>query len=312
MNKDLEKSTTTFKCYIVAYIDVLGQNAKLVELEKLLDKGKRAGDEVVEAKRQTVDVVKTLREDFFMLHKYRESKPDNQKYHDLTTEQKAQFKTLKCDDIKFQYVSDAIIIYAPLAIVEGEQRVQSVKDMIANIAYLILSQFGRKVAIRGGIELGWAAKLNSWTKNKEDTDIYGPVLARAHYLESKVAGYPRVVVGERLIDYLRLRLQLPNEEPVNPQENLNKTCERLCRLLTCEDIDGQFIVDFLGEYMQEIIKSPRVAPLVKLGYKFVEQEYFRYKRAKDSRMTIRYLLLMNYYAERVPNLVLDAIKEQEK
>lgn len=310
MNKDSEKFTTTFQHYIVAYIDVLDQKAKLAKLEKLLDNGERTGEPVLKAKRQTIDVVKTIREDFLKLCKQGECEPENPRYHDLTTEQKAQFKTLKHDDIKFQYVSDAIIIYTPLAIVEGEQRVQDVMSMIANVAYLILSQFGRKVAIRGGIELGWAAKLDSWTKNKEDADIYGPVLARAHYLENKVAGYPRVIVGERLIDYLRLRSQLPNEKPVNPQENLNKICEERCRLLTCEDTDGQFIVDFLGEYMQEIIKSPVVLPLVKLGYQFVKQEYIRYKQARDSKMAFRYEHLMNYYLERLPNLDSEALDEK--
>lgn len=312
MNKDSEKFTTTFQHYIVAYIDVLGQKAELANLEKLLDNGERTGEPVLKAKRQTIDVVKKIRKDFLMRWELRsDNKLNDPKYHDLTTEQKSQFKTLKYGDIKFQYISDGIIIYAPLAIVEGKQRVQDVMSMIANVAYLILSQFGRKVAIRGCIELGWAAKLDSWTKNKEDADIYGPVLTRVHYLESKVADYPRIIVGDRLIDYLKLRSQLSNEEPRNPQDKLNKICEENCRLLICEDTDGHFIVDFLGEYMQGIIKSTDVLPLVKLGYQFVKQEYIRYKQARDSKMAFRYEHLMNYYLERLPNLDLEALDEEQ-
>jgi ATP phosphoribosyltransferase regulatory subunit HisZ len=94
MNKDSEKFTTTFQHYIVAYIDVLGQKAELAKLEKLLDNGERTGELVLKAKRQTIDVVKKIREDFLMLCKQREGKPENPRYHDLTIEQKAQFKTL--------------------------------------------------------------------------------------------------------------------------------------------------------------------------------------------------------------------------
>jgi hypothetical protein len=49
--------------------------------------------------------------------------------------------------------------------------------------------------IRGGIELGLAMDI-------DNDDIYGPALARAYTLESKVAQYPRIVIGEELILYL--------------------------------------------------------------------------------------------------------------
>lgn len=312
MNKDSEKFTTRFQHYIVAYIDVLGQKAELAKLEKLLDNGERTGEPVLKAKRQTIDVVKKIRKDFLMRWELRsDNKLNDPKYHDLTTEQKAQFKTLKYGDIKFQYISDGIIIYAPLVIMEGIQRIQDIMNIIMTTAHLILVKFGDNVAIRGAVELGWATKLGGWTKNLEDADIYGPVLTRVHYLESKVADYPRIIVGDRLIDYLKLRSQLSNEEPRNPQDKLNKICEENCRLLICEDTDGQFIVDFLGEYMQGIIKSPDVLPLVKLGYQFVKQEYIRYKQARDSKMAFRYEHLINYYLERLPNLDSEALDEEQ-
>ena len=193
--------------------------------------------------------------------------------------------------------------------IKGEQRVQDILNTVFSTAFLILRSLAYNVAIRGAIELGWATKLEGWTKNKEDADIYGPVLMRVHYLESKVADYPRIIVGNRLIDVLERWLRLPYKEEDNPQEKLNKICAKRCRSLICEDTDGQFIADFLGEYMQEIIKSPDVAPLVKLGYQFVEQEYIRYKQARNSQMAFRYEHLMNYYLQRLPNLDSEALDE---
>lgn len=312
INKDSAKVTTTFKPYIVAYIDVLGQKAKLAKLEELLDNRER-GESVLEAKRKTIDVIKQLRKDFYEFWKKRTGSESKNKWYDkLTAEQKAQFKKLKYDgDIKIRYISDGIIIYVPLAMTEGEHRVLDILSIVSAAAFLILRSLAYNVAIRGAIELSWATKLEGWTKNKEDADIYGPILTRTHYLESKVADYPRIIVGNRLIDYLEMRLQLPDENENNPQERLNKICAEQCNDLIYEDTDGQFIVDFLGEYMQEIIKSPDVAPLATLGYRFVKEEYMKYKRAKDSKLASRYARLMDYFLERLPNLDSEALYEEQ-
>jgi hypothetical protein len=137
MNKDSGKVTTTFQHYIVAYIDVLGQRAKLAKLEELLDK-RAKGESLVEANRQTIDVIKQLRNDCTMFwEKQSRSAPKKQWYRNFTEEQKAQFKKLRYGDIKFRYISDGIIIYAPLAMTEGEQRVQDILSIVSCAAFLI-------------------------------------------------------------------------------------------------------------------------------------------------------------------------------
>lgn len=52
-----------------------------------------------------------------------------------------------------------------------------------------------KRPIRGGIDVGLGIDLT-------DDEVYGPVLERAHFLESKVADYPRIVLGDDLTAYL--------------------------------------------------------------------------------------------------------------
>lgn len=318
MNKDTEKFTTTFQPYIVAYIDVLGQKAELAKLEKLLDNGERTGEPVLEAKRQTIDVVKKIRKDF---HKFWEQviAPElkNPEHRNLTEEQKPQFKRLRYGDIKFKYISDGIIIYAPLMMVKGEQRVQDILSIVMATAHLIFVNLSKKVAIRGAVELSWATKLESWTKNKEDADIYGPVLTRVHYLENKVADYPRIIVGHRLIDVLERWLRLPYKEEDNTQERLNKICAKSCRSLIYDDMDGQFIVDFLGPFMQ---KYTGTSHLAKAGYNFVQSEYIRYRQlardsqgidsqAKYSKLASRYANLIGYFLQRLPHLDSESLDE---
>ncbi len=315
--KDEEKFITTFQFYVVAYIDILGQKAELAKLEELLDK-RETGEPVLEANRKTIGVIKEIRNDW---HKFMEkviatdAEPCEPWYNDFTPEKKTQFKKLRYGgDIKFRYISDGIIIYAPLAKIEGEQRVQDVLSIVMGTAHLILVNLSKKVAIRGAVELGWATKIEDWAKNKEDTDIYGPILPRVHYLESKIADYPRIIVGNRLISYLELRLQLPDENDNNLQEKLNKVCVEKCRDLTCQDMDGQFIVDFLGPFMQKYTSTSHLA---EAGYKFIKSEYIRYKQlardsqeidsqAKYSKLASRYANLMNYFLQLLPNLESEA------
>lgn len=52
-----------------------------------------------------------------------------------------------------------------------------------------------KKAFRAGVEVGLGTEL-------DNGEIYGPVLYKAYELESKVAEYPRIVVGKELINYL--------------------------------------------------------------------------------------------------------------
>jgi hypothetical protein len=56
--------------------------------------------------------------------------------------------------------------------------------------------------IRGGIDVGLAIDI-------DEGEIYGPVLDHAYHLEWKVAGGPRVVVGDTCVDYLNFVTSQP-------------------------------------------------------------------------------------------------------
>ena len=45
--------------------------------------------------------------------------------------------------------------------------------------------------LRGGIDVGLGLEITA-------DEVYGPALERAHYLESRLADYPCVLVGDEL------------------------------------------------------------------------------------------------------------------
>ena len=86
----------------------------------------------------------------------------------------------------------------------------------------------------------------------DENEIYGPALSRAYALESKIANYPRVVVGEELIKYLNLIRTLNKNSGLSANDRVNAlAAEKSIELLT-EDDDGYIIVDYLGSYIRNV------------------------------------------------------------
>ncbi len=69
--------------------------------------------------------------------------------------------------------------------------------------------------------------------------------------------------------------------------------------MICEDVDGNFIVDFLGKFMRTGIKATGMAHLVDDGFNFVKRQYLEHKNAKNSKLALSYARIMDYYQERL-------------
>jgi hypothetical protein len=120
------------------------------------------------------------------------------------------------------------------------------------------------VPIRGGIDLGFAMNIGP-------DEIYGPALASAYHLESKVAAYPRIVVGKTLVSYLK---ELSDSRPEPEIEKVNCLLANKSLALLTTDDDGNMIVDHLGDYIRNILqKIPDIADAVSKAYMFASSEH---------------------------------------
>ena len=148
----------------------------------------------------------------------------------------------------------------------------------------------KKIPVRGAVTVGAGAVL-------EDGSFYGPALAEAHHLESEVAGYPRVVIS----DTARLFLDGSSSYSKDPEmDKIMKLLAGLCRTLICQDMDGCWIVDFLGQGMRKIIPpDPLRVEVLKNAYDFVRSEAERFRQARDIKLALRYHLLREYIESRL-------------
>src|SRR5947209_11171441 len=90
---------------------------------------------------------------------------------------------------------------------------------------------------RGGIDVGVGAEI-------EPGEIYGSALSRAVELESQVAQYPRIVIGDELMTYLIETTHLPGSD--NTTRYIKGMAGKCLDLITA-DVDGRPILHYLGE-----------------------------------------------------------------
>jgi hypothetical protein len=144
--------------------------------------------------------------------------------------------------------------------------------------------------IRGGIEVGLAMDIDK-------DEVYGPALAWAYSLESRVANYPRIVVGESLTRYLQ---DIASLSPSTKEVMLNSSLAVKALNILKVDDDGNTFLDYLAEDVRNVMILPEQTHVVQKAYDFVIQESNRHKEEKNTKLGFRYSLLRNYFESRLP------------
>ena len=178
---DSKKSdTVTFGHYCVALIDILGQREELQKL-KNLPSTEDERKEFIQLIKRTFGVIDGIRKLFESFYSG----------YSTPTPIDPMLKT----NLKFQTFSDTIIIYLPLATIRDHIPLNSIYAAVLACGATFLDAMATGHPLRGGIEIGVGAEIY-------EGEIYGPALSDAYRLESRVAQYPRIVVGNELISYL--------------------------------------------------------------------------------------------------------------
>lgn len=291
------KENINYYFYLLAFIDVLGQKEafRSIENQPLTDNH----PQLIEAHKQTAFFVETLRngfKDFF--DAYTADKEPSVK---VSPDKMDQFKAMLKSNLKHQRFSDSIQAYVCLHTDQYHSNaINGVFGTLLACGGMLLLSLASKKAFRAGIEVGLGTEL-------ENGEIYGPILYKAYELEHKVAEYPRIVIGQELINYLR---QLANghqqiEKQVKEDVELCKLMATNCLKMIVRDLDGVPILDYLGDdFMRSINENPERAKEYKnvfdLALQFVEAEYAKRKQAGDKKLALRYYLLLNYFKAKSP------------
>jgi hypothetical protein len=133
-------------------------------------------------------------------------------------------------DDNYANFSDLSIIWLPLRRTTKAPPVGRLFSQIIHMVHaqtILLADEG--ILIRGGITVGKLVK--SWGQ------LFGPAIVRAYELESKIAKYPRIVVGKEVFEELAINPGLWVHD--------RKTDQEAVRGLLRKDDDGELFIDYL-------------------------------------------------------------------
>jgi hypothetical protein len=266
-----------FHC--VAFLDILGQRRKLRQLPLL----PKRDEETTKLLAETAGYVLRLRQ--LLSDCFEQFRKPTLFLSKLP--QDAQTRILNARHaVKYRGFSDSIIM--TISFKDDQEQCApmiGVFGCIAACCMLHLLALSFKRPIRGGIDVGLGLELT-------DDEVYGPVLESAHFLESQVADYPRVLVGEGLSKYLN---EVENHSATTPLGLLAQQLALRCNQFLTVDTDGFRMLDFLGEEMAKVTPPDQRKKLFRPANDYINEQ----KQIADSegnhKHLSRYVRLGSYF-----------------
>ena len=196
------------------------------------------------------------------------------------------------EPVGVQAFSDLVAL--SLSVASGRKKIPMLGIFLTTAAFgsASLWSLDRGHPVRGGIELDVA-----WRFGRPDAqiEIYGRALAKAHRLESKVAGYPRIVLGRNLLEYIELWAKLPDSNPDTPYtDRANRWCAELVLGILVVDDDGERVVDPFADWYWPGEKRSLRRRTAERCLGFAEGRWTKFAVRGDTRLADRYSRLISF------------------
>jgi len=272
--------------YCACFIDLLGQRNALkgqgiMPITKT-KKEKADFDRVIIESVGAIEKLQKLAQEF----RVKSPSPFSQR-ENLTPEEKTLYDEMKKVVAKQQRWSDGLVYYSSLETSVYKCPMSAVLEIFMLAGLLCFLGLANKRPIRGAIEVSWGIELH-------ENELYGAVVANSYELESEIAQYPRIVVGQQTIQYLDAYLANPPDTD-DKLALYNRNCAQLCKSITSIDLDGNIIIDYLSESFTKNFTNTDSHELYKLAYQFILDQYELHKSKKDTKLVLRYTWLRSYF-----------------
>jgi len=254
--------TVNIGYYFVAFIDIVGQRDKLNQLVSLPSSDVEKQD-IAPILQETSEYVKNLRGQFAAL--FEEVAKPTGRFNHLSPNQRARVEQRKQTILWRRGFSDSYLMTIPCWY-EPSWGTHSlaIYNSLFSICGLFIWALVMKKPFRGAVEVGLGTEIS-------EEEVYGPVNVRVVELE-KHAGYPRIIVGNGLMNHLHDLEQRCRDDL---EGRHTKHCIRNCRKLITTDHTDTLILDPMGEGMKSVPGA--VSPeMIEHAYKFVvsQEEFF--------------------------------------
>jgi hypothetical protein len=199
----------------------------------------------------------------------------------LTPDQRVEFNRLRDTKFGIQPFSDTVAFFSPLDHLRNIPILRDIYSVLLGSGFVQVMLLTGGVAARGAVEIGAAAALGP-------AEIYGPVLASAHHLESEIADYPRIVVGPELVKFLQ---EIERHPPTEPLWRMSSSIASTCLQAIFIDEDGAYTVDGLGVCLNQVDQTAGIKSQLLKARDFVDRELSRFQREGNHKLALRYARL---------------------
>lgn len=269
-----------FANYCVCFIDLLGQKDAM-KGEGLLPIFKNSEEEqafIEKAKKSVGSIISLQKSAQHFLKEY-----PNQiiKVEELSEDEKKDYEEMKRIKMTQQRWSDGLVFFS---IMHGKAPMNAIWEIFSTAGCLCLVGLAGQKPLRGGIEISWGVELHPG-------ELYGPAVANSYNLENTVAQYPRIVVGNYTVNYLKLAAQ---HTPIDKVEAFNCSLAKVCLQMISLDVDGYSILDYLGEAFTEAFTKDASKELYKKAYSYASSQLDLHSKNRNSKLAVRYNWLLSY------------------
>ena len=288
MTQQIDEHDFRVGFYVLGVFDILGQKRRLLqpmEFPPATDDERRRIRRDLE---ETVVAVDRLRHLFQRQLDSRRKAFDEDAGH-VPEAERARFRAALATRIVSWWFSDTYCVAIPLEAGTGPTgAMATMADLRRSLevaAATWLFSLSENAPIRGGIELGTAATMR-------ENDVYGNALVEAHRLESEVAGWPRIVVGDLLV----AALQDARQEQ-HPNYLGAATFATHCWSMLRQDSDGKTVLDVLGGSWTNVERRRVLSDVFARAHENVRRQLHEHREAGSRKLVSRYDALLAYFAD---------------
>lgn len=183
-----------YQYYIVAFFDILGQKESLLKLQGAPFNEEEIAPLLANTLGNVLDFRNTFNSYFESYAESKKSINENETDHPFWRMQQNR-------QIKINTHSDSITVWSAVSsnnIYELHNVLNTIFSILCSAGGTINHLFAKHLSVRGGIDVGLAAEYG-----ENYNEIYGPAFLSSYILESERAKYPRLLIGDGLITFLR-------------------------------------------------------------------------------------------------------------
>jgi len=270
--------------YLAVLVDILGQQRANQSLIESARSQPEAGT-LLEHLRATFGVVHGVRREFeeWVAAVGQPASGDATKQTE-TAALRGRFRTIKPQLLSF---GDTVVLYAKLAD-DHVSNVGLLTHVFHGLAAMFLDLLASGHPLRGAICVAFGGCM-------QQNDLYGPAIYEAHQLESRVALYPRLIVGDGTVSYLDDVLGLKGTEL---SDDVSRDIAKDLRSMVSRDVDGYWVLDYLGETHRRLVGADRIQVAVAKAWEFVSERARSFQSTRETKLAFRYQSVIAYFRSR--------------